>query len=454
MAAPPKKKTAFFCTECGSKHLRWQGQCRDCGSWNSLHEEIVVAAGPKKRPFAERPEPRIIPEISSQWRERFVSGIKEFDRILGGGAVPGSTILIGGEPGIGKSSLMLQVAEKFGTQKGGTLFVSGEESALQIKNRAKRFNITGQSISVINLTDLEEILDLCRGDNRFIMIDSIQTIASSMLDSPAGTVSQVREASARLIEMARKENKVLFLVGHITKDGMVAGPKVLEHMVDTVLYFEGDRHHLYRILRAQKNRFGPTGEIGLFEMTGGGLVEVSDPSRLFLESSGAVRSPGKVVSAAVEGSRVFLVEVEALVTTSPYGTPQRVASGIDSRRLAIINAVLEKWGGIPLGGHDIFVNIAGGVRLDDTALDLAFLMAAATSKLNRPLDNDMIIVGEIGLSGDVRSVSRIERRLAEAARLGLKKAVIPAVNFSNLANPEKIEIIPVANVADALQLIA
>lgn len=453
MKSSQKKKTAFFCTNCGAMHHRWQGQCRECNEWNTLHEEAVVAPPKGKVPSSSRAEALTIPEITTQYQDRIESGNEEFDRVLGGGAVYGSALLVGGEPGIGKSSLLLQVAENYGQQGYRVLYVSGEESIQQIKDRSIRFGIDGKMISVANVSDLDEILTLARDEFQFIIVDSIQTVASSAFDSPPGTVGQVRESSARLIELAKQTGKILFLVGHITKDGNVAGPKVLEHMVDTVLYFEGDRFHLYRILRSQKNRFGPAGEIGVFEMTGNGLVEMKNPSRIFMTSSHGDHLPGRVVSAAVEGSRSFLVEVEALVASSPYGTPQRVASGIDSKRLAIINAVLEKRGGVVLGGNDVFVNIAGGIHLVDTALDLAFLIAAASSKLNITVDAGMLVVGEVGLSGDVRGVSHIDRRLAEAVKLGLKRAMIPSANCNGLASPDGMELVPVANVDQALQAI-
>jgi DNA repair protein RadA/Sms len=450
MKAAPKKKTAYFCTSCGAMHHRWQGQCRECGAWNSLHEETIVTPAVGHKSSHGATEALTIPEISSSPQDRIKSGIEEFDRVLGGGAVYGSALLIGGEPGIGKSSLLLQVAEAYSRMGHKILYVSGEESAQQIKERAARFDITGDSISVANDSDLDVILTMARDDYQFIIIDSIQTVASPSFESPPGTVGQVRESAARLIDLAKKSGKVMLLVGHITKDGMVAGPKVLEHMVDTVLYFEGDRYHLYRILRSQKNRFGPAGEIGVFEMTGKGLIEVANPSRIFMASDGAEKTPGRVVSAAVEGSRSFLVEVEALVTASPYGTPQRVASGIDTKRLAIISAVLEKRGGVILGGNDIFVNIAGGIHLDDTALDLAFLLAAASSRLNITIDPSMLVVGEVGLSGDIRGVSQIDRRLAEAAKLGLTKAMIPKSNASGLSIPNGLDIISVTTIEDAL----
>ena len=453
MKAIPKKKTAFFCTSCGAMHHKWQGQCRECGEWNSLHEEAIVTA--PKSAAKSRPEvtARKIPEISTADEYRLMCGIAEFDRVVGGGVVPGSALLVGGEPGIGKSSLLLQVADEFGRQGIRTLYVSGEESVQQIKDRALRFGLKGETISVANASDLDDILTLCGDEYQIIMIDSIQTVASPGFDSPPGTVGQVRECSARLIELVKRTGKVLFLVGHITKEGLVAGPKVLEHMVDTVLYFEGDRFHLFRILRSQKNRFGPAGEIGVFEMTGSGLAEMKNPSQIFMTSGDGEPSPGRVVAAAVEGTRSFLVEVEALVATSPYGTPQRVASGIDNKRLAIIAAVLEKRGGIPLGGHDIFVNIAGGIRLDDTALDLAFLLAAASSKLNIVVDPKMLVVGEVGLSGDIRGVTLIERRLAEAAKLGLARAMIPKANGAGLSKIPGMEIIQVATIGDALGII-
>lgn len=452
MKAAPKKKTAFFCTQCGAMHLRWQGQCKECGTWNSLQEETIVSPSKSSGKKSDTAQAISIAEISADSRDRIVCGMEEFDRVLGGGAVAGSAVLIGGEPGIGKSSLLLQVAEFYGQSGHQVLYLSGEESAHQIKSRSERFGLSGENISVANVTELESVLALAREDYDIVMIDSIQTVASSAFDSPPGTVGQVRECSARLIDFTKKNDKILFLVGHITKEGMVAGPKVLEHMVDTVLYFEGDRYHLFRILRSQKNRFGPAGEIGVFEMTGEGLKEIKNPSQVFMSGREAGLSPGRVISSAVEGSRSFLVEVEALVASSPYGTPQRVASGIDSRRLAIINAVLEKRGGVMLGGNDVFVNIAGGIHLDDTALDLAFLLAIASSRLNRALDSDTIVMGEVGLSGDVRGVTQIDRRLAEAARLGLTKAVVPKSVAAGLSGG-KMELIPVSGIDQALQLI-
>jgi len=453
MTAPSKKKTAYFCTNCGAMHHRWQGQCRECGEWNTLHEESIVASPRAAKSAKTTAAAQTIPEIKTEFQSRIISGVAEFDRVVGGGVVYGSASLVGGEPGIGKSSLLLQMADEYGRRGYTTLYVSGEESMQQIKDRADRFGLDGKTISVVNLTDLDDILALCGDDYQIIIIDSIQTVASPAFDSPPGTVGQVRECSSRLIELAKQSGKVLFLVGHITKEGLVAGPKVLEHMVDTVLYFEGDRYHLFRILRSQKNRFGPAGEIGVFEMTGTGLSEMKNPSQIFMTVTDDNQSPGRAVSAAVEGSRSFLVEVEALVATSPYGTPQRVASGIDGKRLAIISAVLEKRGGVPLGGHDIFVNIAGGIRLDDTALDLAFLLAAASSKLNIVIDPKMLIIGEVGLSGDIRGVAQIERRLAEASKLGLTRAIIPKANKSGITNIPGMELLPVATISQALEII-
>ncbi len=447
-----KKKTAYFCTNCGAMHLRWQGQCKDCGEWNTLAEETIVDTR-QKAPRKSQLQTTRLPEIGLEESQRINSTIEEYDRVLGGGAVPGSAILIGGEPGIGKSSLLLQAAGSYSRAGYDVLYVSGEESAVQIKQRAQRFNIAGDNITIATTTQLEEVLTLCEQPFAIIIIDSIQTIASQLFESPPGTVGQVRESASRLIERAKRSGQILLLVGHITKEGTVAGPKVLEHMVDAVLYFEGDRRHLFRLLRSQKNRFGPAGEIGVFEMTGGGLQEVANPSLAFLSGVGAEPVSGRVVSAAGEGSRSFLVEVEALVTTSPYGTPQRVAAGLDSRRLAIITAVLEKRGGITLGGNDVFVTIAGGFHLDDTALDLAFLLAAASSRLNVLIDQTMLVVGEIGLSGDIRAVARIDKRLREAAKLGLTKAIIPRGNTTGLTPPTELEIIPVSDIHAALEII-
>jgi DNA repair protein RadA/Sms len=449
MRQSAKKKTAFFCTECGAMHHRWQGQCRSCGAWNTLAEEHIVETK-RSAKRAGRTDTREISEISDEHVVRLLTGVAEFDTVLGGGAVPGSAILIGGEPGIGKSTLLLQVADSFDRTGRKVLYVTGEESPAQIKERARRFDISGSGVTVANCTDLDEIMQLWRDEFGVAIIDSIQTVASPAFDSPPGTVGQVRESAARLIDRAKQSGAVLFLIGHVTKEGTVAGPKLLEHMVDTVLYFEGDRYHLYRLLRSQKNRFGPTGEIGAFEMTGQGLLEIANPSQLFMSGTDRGDSSGRVVSAAAEGSRSFLVEVEALVASSPYGTPQRVATGIDNKRLAIITAVLEKRGGVTLGGNDIFVTIAGGLSLDDTALDLAFLVAVASSRLNRAVDQEALVVGEIGLSGDIRGVARLDRRVAEAAKLGLRRAIVPKVNRVDTSGLG-IELVPVSTVSRAIE---
>ncbi|MCK4633082.1 MAG: DNA repair protein RadA, partial [candidate division Zixibacteria bacterium] len=339
MALGRKNKTAFFCSQCGAEHPRWQGQCRECNQWNCLIEENVPARRSETTRAASA-EKKTIPEIEPIGRSGFRSGINEFDRVLGGQLLPGTAVLLGGEPGIGKSTLLLQLAEAYSRENLPVLYVTGEESLPQIKQRAERLQIVGTKVTVVNTTSLEEIIELVgKNDFRVVLVDSIQTVASSQFDSPPGTVAQVRESAGRLISLAKANDIALFLVGHITKDGMVAGPKVLEHMVDTVVYFEGDRTHLYRMLRPTKNRYGPITEVGIFEMMPQGLVEVANPSSLFLADHGGKARSGSVVTSICEGSRPILVEIQALVTAANYGNPQRVAGGTDNKRLALLLAI-------------------------------------------------------------------------------------------------------------------
>jgi len=433
MTISKKIKTAFFCTQCGAQHPRWQGQCKECGAWNTLVEERVAKPVPGHTAKGMVAERQKLPDISLEETAGHQSGIVEFDRVLGGRLLPGMSVLIGGEPGIGKSTLLLQVAGAYSAQGLNVAYVTGEESLTQIRLRAERLHVSGENITAINANSLEEITELvATGEYQLVLIDSIQTVSSDQFDSPPGTVAQVREAAHRLIMLARLKDFALFLVGHVTKEGMVAGPKVLEHMVDTVIYFEGDSTHLYRMLRATKNRFGSVAEIGLFEMQSEGLIEVSNPSSLFLSNRADDARTGSVVAGICEGRRPILVEIQALVTSANYGNPQRVAGGIDNKRLALLLAILEKKAGYPMATNDVFVSIAGGLRLSEPALDLPMLVAIASSLQNRAVDPQTLVIGEVGLSGEVRGVTMVDRRINEAKKMGFTSAVVPAVNAAQV----------------------
>jgi len=452
MITGKKVKTAYFCSHCGTEHAKWQGQCRGCGQWNCLIEEKVPASKSSLR-VVTACEKKKLSEISLDSVSGYRSGIDEFDRVLGGQLLPGTTVLLGGEPGIGKSTLLLQAADAYSQQNIPVAYVTGEESPAQIKLRASRLKIDGDNITVISSNSLEESVNILDSGNFAVaFVDSIQTISSAQLESPPGTVSQVREAASQLIALARSKELALFLVGHVTKDGMVAGPKVLEHMVDTVVYFEGDSAHLYRMLRAVKNRFGSISEIGLFEMLPEGLTQVSNPSSFFLSNHSAEPRTGSVVTGICEGSRPILVEIQALVTTANYGNPQRVAGGIDNKRLALLLAILEKRCGYPMSTNDVFVSIAGGLRLSEPALDLPILTAIASSLLNRSVDPETLLVGEVGLSGEVRGVTMIDRRLSEAHRMGFTTMILPQANVSQVSN-RQIKLVGVTNIQSALDVI-
>ncbi|MFH1686823.1 MAG: DNA repair protein RadA [bacterium] len=449
MAISKKARTAYYCTECGAEHSRWQGQCRECGQWNTLVEHRM----PDKHVPTKRVGPVLaqrIPDITTGHAAGIQSGIAEFDRVLGGHLLAGMTVLLGGEPGIGKSTLVLQAADAY-SQKGHTvLYVTGEESPSQLKLRAGRLGVSGESVAVLNSTALEEIMEVANAEKpAVVIVDSIQTTSSGQFDSPPGTVAQVREVAHQLVQQAKQSGFALILIGHVTKDGMVAGPKVLEHIVDTVVYFEGDSSQLYRLLRATKNRFGSIAEIGLFEMASTGLVEVTNPSSLFLSSRTDGDPIGSVVTAICEGNRPILVEVQALVSPANYGTPQRVAGGINNKRLALLLAILEKRGDLPMATNDVFVSIAGGLRLTEPAVDLPILIAIASSHLNRPVPHDLCVFGEVGLSGEVRGVSMIDRRINEAVKLGFGRILLPQSNASKLEPTAGIS--GVNNVAAALQ---
>lgn len=452
-----KTVSKYICQNCGYSSLRWLGKCPECDSWNSFVEEIVHTdkhkISSKNRGLAEANFTNIskVSEIDITEDKRIVTAIQELDRVLGGGIVPGSVVLVGGDPGIGKSTLMMQLSDKI--KKNTILYVSGEESPKQIKLRCERLGFAHDEFYILSETSLEiiaAIVDKLRPD--IVIIDSIQTIYRNELESSPGSVSQLRESTAAIIQIAKAKNISFFLIGHITKEGFIAGPKVLEHMVDTVLQFEGERTHAYRVLRAIKNRFGSTNEIGIFEMTGTGLVEVRNPSEVFLSQRSKGIS-GSTVSASMEGTRPILIEVQALVSSSGYSVPQRTATGFDYKRLAILIAVLEKKIGIHLSKFDVFLNIAGGIKIDEPSIDLAAALSICSSFKDTSIDADMLILGELGLSGEIRAISFAERRIQEAIKLGFKKVVLPKGNMKNFKPSKEIEYIPVESIQDAIRLI-
>jgi DNA repair protein RadA/Sms len=449
-----KSTTSFECQSCGYTSAKWLGRCPDCGNWNSLVEESRSSARPGPgswydgSPAAEAPQP--LQEISAQTEQRFTTGVREMDRVLGGGVVPGSAVLIGGDPGIGKSTLLLQTLHALSQDGAPALYISGEESARQIKMRGERLGVGDSRVLILAETALEHILKTLKTlKPRFLAIDSIQTIFSGDLSSAPGSVSQVRETAGRLIVWAKKTVTSLFLVGHVTKEGLLAGPRVLEHMVDTVLYFEGERGHSYRILRAVKNRFGSTNEIGVFEMKDAGLAEILDPSSLFLAER-PFNVSGSVVVPSLEGTRPILVELQALVSPSNFGVPRRTAMGVDANRVSLLLAVLEKKVGLSISGQDIFVNVAGGVRLEEPAVDLGIAAALASSFLDRPLPPNTIIFGEVGLTGEVRAVSQSDIRVKEAAKLGFTRCLLPRNNLEKLSWKPDLELIGVSSLQECL----
>lgn len=452
MVIQKKLRTVYFCSRCGAEHPRWQGKCNECEEWNTLIEERAV---PHRKSSKGTASAKIhkLHEIdiahSSGWR----SGIAEFDRVLGGELLPGMTMLLGGEPGIGKSTLLLQVAEGYSRQGTSVLYISGEESLAQIKQRAARLGLAGENIIVANCTDLGEIMGTIEGcDSKVVFIDSIQTVTSGQFDSAPGTVAQIREAASQIISLAKKRSLAVILVGHVTKEGIVAGPKLLEHMVDTVIYFEGDNQHLYRILRATKNRHGSIREIGLFQMKEKGLVEVSNPSGFFLSDSHEGKRTGGVVTGICEGNRPLLVEIQALAASANFGNPQRVAGGFDHRKLALLLAIIEKRCEFAVGGHDIFVSVAGGLRSSDPAMDLAIVTAIVSSFTNRAVSARTIVMGEVGLSGELRGIPHPDLRVSEAAKLGFTHVVMPEASRKQV-NGADISISGVKDVLSALEVL-
>lgn len=446
-----KQKTIFSCQKCGGQSPKWMGKCPDCGSWNSMAEEIVGKSASSGL-IGERSRPIPICDVPNQSETRIETGIGELDRVLGGGIVPGSLVLIGGDPGIGKSTLLLQAMHNLAKSAGIVLYVSGEESASQTRLRGERLSASHKQLLILAENSLEAILGHATTVTpKAMVVDSIQTVWTSSLESAPGSVSQVRESAGKLMMLAKGSGIPVFIVGHVTKDGAIAGPRVLEHMVDTVLYFEGDGSHPFRILRAVKNRFGSTNEIGVFEMRQEGLACVENPSELFL-SERPLGVPGSVVTASLEGSRPLLVELQALVTQTSLGVPRRTTIGVDHNRLALLVAVLEKKVGLHLAGQDIFLNAAGGVRLNEPAVDLAMIMAVASSHLDRPIAPQTLVLGEVGLAGEVRAITQPEQRIAEAEKLGFKSCIIPAGNLRRLKKG-KIKLEGVASVQEAMQLL-
>src|SRR6056297_15630 len=423
------KTTSFSCTACGASFSKWSGRCDACGAWNCIVEEAPLSTGPASKSLgAKRGTPIILSDLSSEEAPppRTVSGIAELDRVLGGGMVPASAILVGGDPGIGKSTLLLQAAAKFAGAGLETVYVSGEEASAQVRLRAQRLGLGDAPVQLATATALRDILTTMDSEKPdLVVIDSIQTVWADNVDSAPGSVSQVRAAAHELTSFAKRKGASVVLVGHVTKEGQIAGPRVVEHMVDTVLYFEGERGHQFRILRSVKNRFGPADEIGVFEMTSGGLAEVSNPSELFLSGRGDP-SPGSVVFAGIEGTRPVLVEMQALVAPTPHSQPRRAVVGWDGSRLAMILAVLEARCGIPFTGLDVYLNVAGGMKVTEPAADLAVAAALLSAREDASLPEGAIVFGEISLSGAVRSVSQTENRLKEAQKLGFTSAIAPA----------------------------
>lgn len=455
--AKGKHNTIFFCQNCGYESAKWLGQCPGCKEWNTLVEETVVTGTVKPQAGISRHntlnQPAVLSEISLQEEDRISTGLMELDRVLGGGIVAGSLTLVGGDPGIGKSTLLLQVCRNLALAEREVLYVSGEESLKQIKLRANRIGEFNERLKLLCETSLQNIREtIQRKKPEVVIIDSIQTMYHEEISSAPGSVSQVREATNVLMQLAKGLNVSIFIVGHVTKEGTVAGPRVLEHMVDTVLYFEGDRNASYRILRGVKNRFGSTNEIGVFEMAGDGLKEVPNPSEFMLNGKPEDAS-GSVVVCSMEGTRPILIEIQALVCHSNFGIPRRQTTGTDFNRVNLLMAVLEKRLGLQMGNCDAYVNIAGGMKVLEPAIDLGIAMAVTSSFKNRAIDDEMLVVGEVGLSGEVRAVSQIQTRVQEAKKLGFTTCVIPKVCMESVKEIKGIKIIGVGNVREAIDLI-
>lgn len=447
-----KIKTFYQCQACGYSSPKWLGKCPDCGEWNTLVEEKAIS-GTRQTIHTKQSRPQPLSSISGGRERRMPTGIKELDRVLGGGVVEGSVILVGGDPGIGKSTLLIQASSNLSERTGKVLYVSGEESPEQIKLRAERLSINSDNIILLSETNLEDIIDTASEISpASLVIDSIQTTYTEELSSAPGSVGQVRECAAKLMSFAKRSKIPLFLIGHVTKEGTIAGPRVLEHIVDTVLYFEGDKGHAYRILRTVKNRFGSTNEIGIFEMTDSGLLTIENPSELFLsERPGDVS--GSTVVASIEGTRPLLIELQALVSPTTFGMPRRTCIGVDFNRVNLLVAVLEKIAGLHLGGMDIFVNVVGGIKIIEPAVDLGIIAAIASSLREIPIEQKTLVFGEIGLSGEVRAVNQAEARIKEASKIGFKRAILPKTNAERIKDCLGLDVIGIKDVHDFLETV-
>ncbi len=452
-----KVKTQFLCSECGYVSPKFLGRCPNCGRWNTLVEERISEPKNERKSRVsfegKSSKPQLISEVKMHEEPRVKTGMEELNRVLGGGVVDGSLVLIGGDPGIGKSTLLLQLSGQLAATDRDVLYVSGEESASQIKMRAERLQVNSERFYLYPETDMSNIRAVIEELHpQYVIIDSVQTMQEPDIDSAVGSVSKIREITAELMQIAKTNNITIFIVGHVTKGGAIAGPKILEHMVDTVLYFEGERHASYRILRGVKNRFGSTNEIGVFEMRREGLCEVENPSE-FMLSGKPENAAGSVVACAMEGTRPMLMEIQALICRSNFGMPRRTAAGLDYNRVNLLMAVLEKRMGLPLSNYDAYVNIAGGIRMNEPAADLGIVMAIASSYKNKPIAEDTIVFGEVGLSGEVRAVSMPEQRVAEAKKLGFKTCIVPSVTLKSIGKVDGIEVIGVSSVNQAMNYI-
>ncbi len=449
-------KIIYCCQACGYQTPKWMGKCPDCGTWDSIVEERAAAGSFRsaaRLSTAQQTAPVPIDTIDLETENRLLTGIQEFDRVLGGGLVPGTLVLVGGDPGIGKSTLMLQALYGLANQRHKVLYVSGEESNQQIRLRSQRLTTVSSELLVVAEVEIDVILAMIQSvQPRVVVIDSIQTMYNAELTSAPGSVSQVRESTVRLMLVAKKTGIPIFLVGHVTKEGAIAGPKLLEHMVDTVLYFEGDRNHIFRILRAVKNRFGSTNEIGVFEMKDRGLDEVANPSAVFLSERPA-NAPGSAVTASMEGTRPILVELQALASSTSFGTPRRTILGLDSNRVALLAAVMEKQLGMHLMGYDIFMNVAGGVKVIEPAVDLAIVSAIASSFLDKPIANGTLVLGEVGLTGEVRAIGQVDARMAEAGKMGFNCCVVPEGNSRRIRGIDGIKVAGIKTVSEAVDML-
>lgn len=447
-----KVKTIFVCSSCGYESAKWLGKCPSCNEWNTFYEEKMTKTNETGEKSKKSVLPMPLKEVQGKESSRNSTGFDELDRVLGGGIVKGSLVLLGGEPGIGKSTLILQLCDRI-KGEGQVLYISGEESAQQIKLRADRLQIHNEAIMFLGETDMDIIETAIQTINpKLVIIDSIQTMYSDEITAAAGSVSQVREITARLMKICKQNEITTIIIGHVTKDGNIAGPRVLEHMVDTVLYLEGERYFSYRILRGVKNRFGSTNEIGMFEMQGSGMVEITNPSSILI-SEREDNPSGSVIVASMEGTRPLLIELQALTTPSVYGMPRRTANGIDYNRLTVLIAVLEKRAGIMLGNQDVYLNVVSGIRINEPAIDLGVILATASSYKNKTIQRDLVAIGEVGLTGEVRSVNLMEKRIREAEKLGFKVCLIPESNKKLLKENYKLDIIGVKTIEEALKYV-